>query len=350
MVVVTVAYVHPFSTNASAVRARQSPAASDLDPQYRVEYDFVSANVGWATVERTGIGIVAYWVFRTTDGAKHWSIQTSGSLDDTSTEIQLRFYDARHGYFAIGGAAFTTEDGGVTWQSVPMPARFEFELTFSDPAHAWFLGTDDVVSIPPQFYATADSGRTWTTLPAPPGRGLAFRTPLEGWAAAATDSGDIAYATHDGGRTWSGHPPPPASPFGGKGGFDNAVRLLPRHGVLVTGGTFALTSLDESSTWLPVTTPPGAAYSDIAFQDATHWWAMPFGNLFKSNDAGQTWTHVSLQLDDWRYHLQVLDDRHAWVRLDPPVANPGHPRGSGLAFSSDGGVHWTYAAVPHPPP
>jgi photosystem II stability/assembly factor-like uncharacterized protein len=308
MVVATVAYVHPFGTSAPALRlGAQSPTASDLDPQYRVEYDFVSAKVGWAAVERTNIGNVAYWVFKTNDGAKHWSIQTSGSLDDTSTEIQVRLFDAGHGFFAIGDAAFTTEDGGATWQSVHMPARFEFELTFSDPAHAWFLGTDDVVSIPVQFYATADSGRTWTTLPAPPGRGLAFRTPLEGWAAAATDLGDIAFATHDGGRTWSGHPPPPV-------------------------------------------TPPGADYSDIAFQDATHWWAMPFGNLFKSADAGQTWTHVSLQLDDWRYHLQVLDARHAWVRLDPPIANPGHPRGSGLAFSSDGGVHWTYAAVPHPPP
>jgi photosystem II stability/assembly factor-like uncharacterized protein len=304
-------------------------------------------------VGRTDLDHVAYWVFRTSDGAKHWTVQTSGSVEDAVPGIALRFFDARHGYFVIGRhAALATADGGTTWRALRLPRRFEVELSFADPAHAWFAGTDDINSAeggPYPFYATSDGGSTWTQLSAPPGGGFAFRDALDGWAATWTEAGGVAYATHDGGRTWIRHLLPLVLSRDGKGGGYTTVRLLPRHGIFVTTGTFAFTSLDEGDTWLPVTSPATVGDEDIAFQDATHWWAMPSGDLFKTSDAGQTWTHVVLQFDEWLYRLQVLDARHAWAELDPPIPNTAPSRGRGLAFTSDGGVHWTYAAVPRLP-
>jgi photosystem II stability/assembly factor-like uncharacterized protein len=97
-----------------------------------------------------------------------------------------------------------------------------------------------------------------------------------------------------------------------------------------------------------VLAPSGARFFEIAFQDATHWWAMPSGNLFKTSDGGQTWTHVSLQFDDWRYRLGVVDARHAWARLDQSTGSQDPLRGTALAITSDGGVHWSYANVPRP--
>ena len=73
---------------------------------------------------------------------------------------------------------------------------------------------------------------------------------------------------------------------------------------------------------------------------------MLHGDLFKSSDAGMSWSHVHLQLDEWDYRIGVIDSKHAWARLDQPFPRTGPQLGSGLALTSDGGVHWTYAAVP----
>ena len=351
--VTSVIYLRPH-VQAVAVVARATPTAPTLDPAYQVDYDFVSSTTGWAAVVRSDTNHTAYWVFRTVDGARHWSVQTSGSNDDGTDGIDMRFFDARHGYFVIGRqSAYTTQDGGAHWRPVPLPKRLALELTFADPTHAWFVGTDDVagtfnggIALP--LFATADGGATWMQLPDPPGGGFSFRTALNGWSANVTDSGGIAYVTYDGGRSWFGRALPLVPSPDGKALGYAAVELIPGRGVLATSGTLAFTSVDDGNTWRQLTLPSGASPSDIAFVDATRWWAMPGGDLFKTADSGQTWQQVSLQFDAWRYHLQVLDARNAWARLDPSFA-PGLSRGSGLASTSDGGLRWTYAAVPTPP-
>jgi photosystem II stability/assembly factor-like uncharacterized protein len=74
------------------------------------------------------------------------------------------------------------------------------------------------------------------------------------------------------------------------------------------------------------------------------------GDLYKSSDAGQTWTHVALQLDSWEYFPQPLDAQHAWAQLMVigPLPSDMFHRLTGLAMTSDGGVHWTRVRVPHP--
>jgi photosystem II stability/assembly factor-like uncharacterized protein len=69
--------------------------------------------------------------------------------------------------------------------------------------------------------------------------------------------------------------------------------------------------------------------------------------LSKSADAGQTWSQVTNALPDWLYRteLHVLDATHAWVTFSVP-ASLSAPGGNGLAFTDDGGLHWTQAQVP----
>jgi photosystem II stability/assembly factor-like uncharacterized protein len=81
-----------------------------------------------------------------------------------------------------------------------------------------------------------------------------------------------------------------------------------------------------------------------SFEDAMHWWGVVGANLYKSSDAGQTWKPVPVQLengDNWRYGIQVLDSKHAWAQL-------WMGQTTGLAKTSDGGLHWTRANVPEP--
>jgi hypothetical protein len=169
-----------------------------------------------------------------------------------------------------------------------------------------------------------------------------------------------AYSTVDGGVTWQAHKLPVT--IVGKGGFaegspplvETSVSLLPGAGVLAVAfdpnaSPIGLTSFDGGSTWRRIAPPPGStSYSDFVFQDAFHWWAMRFGTLFKSSDAGQTWKQVALQLDEWDYVLQVIDARHAWAQLVVTFPRSTSVQGTGLSTTVDGGLHWNPVDVPRP--
>ena len=105
-----------------------------------------------------------------------------------------------------------------------------------------------------------------------------------------------------------------------------------------TSESFLFASVDGAKTWRQVKSPPGT----IAYQDSVHWWAMGANALFKSPDAGRSWKRVAtiptyLQFNE----AHLLDSTHAWVSLFVMG-------GYGLAFTSDGGLHWTLAKVPQP--
>jgi hypothetical protein len=98
-----------------------------------------------------------------------------------------------------------------------------------------------------------------------------------------------------------------------------------------------------------MSTPPpeDSSWDRTAFVDSLHWWTMTGGALWKSADAGQTWTYYGLQVDDWGEYLpHVIDSNHAWAQL---VHNgPNESRLSGLSITADGGIHWTQVNVPRP--
>ena len=351
-----VVYLRPPLTAASLQSQPRGSASWTLEAAYQVAYDFVSSTAGWAALAQgeSESGHGDYWIFVTSDGARHWRLQATGTTDALPPLVDLHMFDPRHGYVVVGRElALASQDGGVHWERVLLPPKIELGLTFSDPRHGWFSGADGVCRSclylgPDNFYATSDGGSRWSMLPAPPGRSLAFRGPFEGWAGTSPKAGGTVFSTDDGGLTWAPHPLPESGTPNKNGRVATYVRLLPGHGVMAMTGQLAFTSPDGGETWRPVVAPPGARFFDMAFQDATHWWAMPSGNLFKTSDAGQTWTHVSMQFDDWQYSVQVVDARHAWARLDAATGIQDPLRGTGLAVTSDGGLHWDYANVPHP--
>jgi photosystem II stability/assembly factor-like uncharacterized protein len=354
ILVAAAVYLRPaLSVAAPQASSNQAATPWTLDPAYQVAYDFVTPAAGWAVVARGDTNHLDYWIFATSDGTRHWKMQKAATTDALEASVDLRFFDLEHGYAVIGRQVdLATADGGMHWTRLRFPVANDLEVTFSDPKHGWFVGGDapfDAKGGPFPFYSTSDGGSTWTRLPLPPGGGFAFRAATEGWAAVATEAGGTVFSTSNGGLTWIPHPLPQAGTPNENGLVEATdVRLLPGRGVMATTGQFAFTSQDGGADWRPVVAPPGARFSDMAFQDATHWWAMPSGNLFKTSDGGQTWTHVSLQFDDWQYRVGVVDARHAWARLDQSTGSQDPLRGTALALTSDGGVHWSYANVPRP--
>jgi photosystem II stability/assembly factor-like uncharacterized protein len=158
----------------------------------------------------------------------------------------------------------------------------------------------------------------------------------------------FVYVSSDAARTWHPRylPSPPgqtwdANAAGGVELLPSNVSLLPGSGVVadVTNSSehYFFSSFDAGLTWQYVPPPPGFP----TFQDALHWWALSGNTLFKSADAGQSWTVVSHGVPASLKGLRVLDSEHAWgVTIEAG--------GYGLAVTSDSGQRWTKANVPRP--
>ena len=363
-------YLHPkIGGEPKPPTAVPTPSPKLVHDHYHADFTFLTPTVGWALVESPTTP--QYWIYKTTDSAKTWQQQLAAENTDRNPFYSFfdrtkafQFIDQTHGLAFIGGRyIYQTSDGGKHWTKVNLPPYFIQSLSFSDPSHGWLIGSTQTTPVSPantvyHYESTTDGGNTWTALPSPPlakGYGYAlsalrFRSTTEGWAGATDIERPSIYSTKDGGLTWTQtHLQVTAQPPLGKSSATSDITLLPGGGVLATFRDASFISFDGGENWRRLPPPPGVqSYRNIAFLDAAHWWAMQYdGNLYKTADGGKTWDHVSFQLDEMAYEwLGVIDAKHAWARVSSQ--NPKR-HGYGLALTSDGGVHWTYANVPNPP-
>ena len=373
IVVSGIVYLHPALPASPAKPVAKLPRPLLMSNEFSASYDFVTPSLGWALTVRRGSDRSQFIVYRTSDAAKHWSTQLAADFA-SSGPTWIKFFDRAHGVITVGnpGVLYRTADGGAHWELLRLPPYAPTSITFSDPLHGWLIEQSDPSSVfARHFFATADGGATWSELALPSwalagGKGgieeeLQFRRPSDGWLGAGADHPTV-YSTIDGGISWQPHSLPSVPPRSQTGGkplpppgyytYITSVSLLPQVGVIVVfdydyGNGVAYSSFDGGSTWRLLAPLPGeTTFADIVYQDSFHWWAMRYGTLWKTSDAGQTWTHVSQQTDDWDYRPQVVDAKHAWALL---VGSPGNQvAGAGLAMTSDGGLHWKQVDAPQP--
>jgi hypothetical protein len=361
MVVASLIYLHPaFPSLPKGPVAPPPPSPSTVPAGYSPQYAFITATTGWALViQNSPPG--RFYVYRTTDTAKHWTLQLTA---DASSGIgEIKFFDTQRGVIWIGSPIrlYRTSDGGSHWDSVQLPPYQVNLVTFSDSAHGWLLASEPDQGLLRHFLATTNGGNTWTELDWPKGaawennRGyghLQFRRPGEGWLAAAGASKPTVYSTVDGGASWEPHALP--RPSGADVAIESFVGLLPGVGVIAYtdysldyGGlatkSFAYTSFDDGTTWRSVVPPADAPVWNVTFQDSSHWWVTYLGTVWKSSDAGQSWERIYQQLDNWVFQPQFIDVKHGWAML-VTLTSVGAP--NGLVMTSDGGLHWTQVDAP----
>jgi photosystem II stability/assembly factor-like uncharacterized protein len=364
MVVAGLIYLHPaFPSLPKGPAAPLPPIPSTVPAGYFPQYDFISATTGWALLVGTSAS-TPFYVYRTTDGAKHWNLQFSADAAGAGFG-EIKFFDSKRGMIWIGSPIqlYRTSDAGTHWDPVSLPSSQATEVTFSDPSHIWLLASQPDPGLLRHFFATIDGGSTWTELALPKGVAWAnnggishvqFRRPGEGWLAAAGASGPTVYSTVDGGASWEPHDLP--RPAGADVAIESFVGLLPGVGVIAytdysldygSGATksFAYTSFDDGTTWRLVTPPADAPVWNLTFQDSSHWWVTYLGTVWKSSDTGQTWKIVYQRLDNLVYQPQFIDVRHGWAELVTLTA-VGPP--DGLAMTSDAGLNWTQVNAPGP--
>jgi photosystem II stability/assembly factor-like uncharacterized protein len=321
---------------------------ASVDP---ITYDFVSPSIGWAAMSPAGTS-AALVLFRTTDGARHWTeqlVQKSAEVGPTS--FQLQFIDPRRGFLAVGSPfanLYRTVDAGATWERVPLPGYTKNvdAIRFVDPNNGWLFSGN----FPPVLYATHDAGNNWQPIVGVPtdGYGFALRDSSEGWLGSFATGIPHVYSSGEGGRAWQRHDlqAPPGTSWNGSSPtsavlIHASIQLLPDSGAVAivdTGtGMYDFETFDAGTTWSYLPSPPGI----VGYEDALHWWAMKSTLLFKTSNAGKTWTMVSGSLPDWQFRPEVIDSTHAWAI----IFGFG---GWGLATTHDGGLHWQRGRVPQP--
>jgi photosystem II stability/assembly factor-like uncharacterized protein len=344
----------------SAQSSKPKPAAESDNPvlvtRDFVTYSFTSPTEGWAMDIASGTAFTAsrLAIFRTVDRGRRWEKQLSlGDEFFGYGAISLQAVDPAHCFMLLRGPTellFRTADRGAHWNQVAVPNPNVEVVAFIDKNYGW-LQTQWAGR---GLYATRDGGTSWQPLPDPPpdASQLSLRRPTEAWMTGFDTSPPHVYSSSDVGQSWQRHdlPSPPGGSWEAGTYFQPSFELLPQAGVVASivtqGGAlpFTFTSLDGGANWRQVQLPAGA----VGYQDSFHWWAMGGRGLFKSSDAGQTWSQVTDTLPDWLYRpqLYILDPMHAWVSMSVP-ASLSAPGGNGLAFTYDGGLHWTRAQVPH---
>lgn len=352
---VTIGYPSPF-------------AVPTLSAQYSVDFDFITPSLGWALIAQPLPTSSDFWVYRTTDGATHWQKQVGASAADQIPTFH--FFDRSNGIVMTGPAsALRTGDGGTTWTHLELPAT-TVVYSFADPLHAWAVTATDPAGTDDRLMTSADGGTTWMAATWPAvgqvgGKGWGhpdFRPDGEGWLGSTGTQATVLLTT-DNGRTWNpmtipgapvaGAPPPGVKQYPLE--IVTQVELLPGRGVLAIvidpgGNLAAYVTFDAGSTWRAISAPPNPMqFADIAFLDSRHWWAMRFGSLFKTPDAGVTWkeTKVAPLLENWRYEpVHVIDPTHAWSMMYS--SGFGVAGGLALSMTADGGASWHTVNLPQP--
>jgi hypothetical protein len=211
--------------------------------------------------------------------------------------------------------------------------------------------------------ATEDFGRTWTditpmqTVPGglPPELALlhaSFVDPEHGWVTANDCAGGkaVLFSTASGGRRWARTSIPPSTCNAGAGTSPTFVDA--RHGWLVhlepTGESASIQrTIDGGRTWSGERDFPWI--TGVQFVDPLHGWLGGRGlrgdtGLFRTENGGRTWTHVSTPLPSCCRNWFALVDAPTFFDDEHAVAPVTLVRGnrSMIAFdlTSDGGHTW----------
>jgi photosystem II stability/assembly factor-like uncharacterized protein len=351
-----VAYLHSTSPSQSRTARQPSNVQAVQGLANAFAYDFVTPSVGWAvaaTMSPTKLS-GPFWVFRTGDSGKHWQKQIAGQttlVPDTIGTLQM--LDKSNGFVVAGEPLklYRTIDGGIHWRLLGLPTQDAVFPIFSSLRVGWIEATSassPPTHLGPHLYATIDAGDSWTRLPDPPVdlAEVAFGTTSEVWAGAQGTAQPKLYTSEDGGHSWQTHQLPAPPSHTGLDTYSTQVVILPGGGLAVTiyyqSATYELTSFDGGTSWTYTNLPPGTHAGTglgYGYQDSVHWWAVEGNALYKSSDAGQSWTRFADVIPSDLNFLRVFDARTAWARLSPALA-------SGLTFTSDGGLHWTPANPP----
>lgn len=204
----------------------------------------------------------------------------------------VHFFNSNNGIAVSGGGAiFKTADGGLTWKEENISTDFYWNLKdvfFIDEQNGWIAGEKIYGWGFSVLLKTADGGKTWQLKNngAPTGlNSVYFLNANTGWV--ASKEGNMAKTT-DGGETWT------TVTTGVTNEIDFIYFLNENEGIAaghsIYGSSTKIKTADGGKTWSTYSDFPGNLYCVCGITASTLYAAGD--NLVQSADGGKTWTDL----------------------------------------------------------
>lgn len=277
--------------------------------------------------------------FHTTlDGGATWSKVEVKTLE-YSTGVQNLLgisMDGKTLTAASSVGVLRSTDGGATWTVMSVPSDEPYIRNF------FSLGGSDVVaSSYTNLWLSEDSGQTWSKLASPVGAGLidvsrdSMRR-VDATTLCVTDSSGTTYLSKDKGQSWAKVVAPVSTSY-----YSQPVVLAfsdSKNGFMADSASGRnLTTKDGGATWQAKTTSFGTAKSVQFVNKTTGWLVGSDSRLYKSTDAGQSWTNVAIASGVSFNSVSFSNENLGWSQRS---------YGAQWAYTKDGGKTWTEMALP----
>jgi photosystem II stability/assembly factor-like uncharacterized protein len=266
----------------------------------------------------------------------------------------VHFLDQRVGWVRTGGSAYQTRDGGEHWALSRLTPTLTVAPTGPDSAVAYVQPSGRV----PRLERTEDGGRSWQPVPLPPASGrdesrasLVLADSRHGWLAMPTycKSGYcpmVLYATADGGRTWEERTTslPQASTDWGSTALAFGDE---QHGAAARGRHLLLTA-DGGRTWRDQPFVGIMEIVSLSYVGASEIWVAGSdearGVLLHSRDAGQRW-------EVYRFEALLPYQISFTTAADGWLTGRFEEQPGSLLATYDGGRTWQQVqpSIPRPP-
>lgn len=217
--------------------------------------------------------------------------EINAPIVETPAFVSIHFINELDGWGVTETQIVRTNDGGITWYNVTPPevteAGYSVEMFVMENSHVW-IQKPDLENYPNSgtLYRTSDGGMTWVNSMTPfSGGDLNFLDADNGWmlvdlGVGAGSMGVSVFQTTDGGAIWG-------QKYTNDPNLSNAGDSLPLGG-LKNG----LAPLNMQTAWVyGVVYAPGNVY------------------LFRTDDGGENWSPVSIELPAGAENSEVGIDR-----------------------------------------
>ena len=247
------------------------------------------------------------------------------------------FTSRSHGYILpdYSDTLQFTDDGGYTWDKLPLPEKGEWRMFWIDDLTGWIFSKN--------IYRTVDGGLSWTGQPFMENfeiNDVHFFDAQNGWAACSDQkySGRSGvFQTKDGGSTWTHKT--------GNPNFSDQCKKLEfidsQHG-WISGSSYGYLykTSNGGSSWSTNKQFPVSCYSleGLQFIDQSIGWACSSMDIYRTQDGGDNWEDLEIQDFGYINDMMFVSPNVGWIAGG--LTNDSPEGTTPLIKTTDGGASW----------